>query len=250
MKKVTAELQNSQLVWYDGFVQLRESDTNLKGLVQFNEKLRILKFRTDESEEVLKPNEVTQFEYFDQELEKERKFISIDYPLNEDYKKMDGFRYVSLTDAPNGPTAFTFFELLCETKQFALICKVSKLGTIESYHYDVNFQTGSRTPRGNTTEFAQEITFYFLDTKGNVFPYNRATRIETRNSTKVAKDSFFKGITYDKSDDIELGNRFLKRIMGNQFPAVQEFISTNKLKSSDVEDLIKIVEHYKKLETN
>jgi hypothetical protein len=45
LKKVTAEFQNNHLVWSDGLIQLRESDANLKGLIQFNEKLRTLKFR-------------------------------------------------------------------------------------------------------------------------------------------------------------------------------------------------------------
>ncbi len=253
INKVTSELENENSIWYEGTVKLREDNSSLKGLIQFNEKLRILKFSSGETIEVLIPNDVVQFEFNDLEQERWREFISVDYPIREDFKKMDDFNFISLNEIKNVQSVNTFFELLGEAKIFVVLMKVNPTNVVQKRVHPLAvglnpYNPSRRAARASAHDYGQETSIYFLDNEGNMFLYSRGTWVETKKSVVRAKNNYFFGYQYVKNKDIELGNKFLKRIMGDRFPAVQEFINSNKLDSNEVEDLLKIIEFYKTLE--
>jgi hypothetical protein len=256
LKKITSEFEDNSK-WLDGSVQIREDQATLQGLVQFNEKLQTLKFDKGESIEFLTPNNVMKFEFYDPDAQLQKTFISIDYPINEDFKRLDGFRHLSLADIQSTRSTPLFFELLSETKSFAVLRKKTPIDVIQPNNnnnnlpytnpIDGNTYRGDdpRNPNRKKSEFSQEITVYFLDLNGNMFPFNRSTIIETKKSTKVVKDNFLGGMDYEKNQDIKLGDKFLERIMGSHFPVVYEYIKLNNLKSSNIEHLLKIIDYYK-----
>jgi hypothetical protein len=256
LKKITSEFEDNSK-WLNGSVQIREDQATLQGLIQFNERLQTLRFKVGETIEFLAPNNVMKFEFYDSDAQLKKTFISIDYPINEDFKRMDGFRYLSLTDVQSTRSTPLFFELLSETKSFAILRKKTPIDFIQPnnnlpYTIPINGNTYSGNDPRNLNrkkpEFSQEITVYFLDLNGNMFPFNRSTIIETKKSTKVVKDNFLGGMDYEKNQDIKLGEEFFERIMGNHFPAVEEYIKLNKLKSTNIEHLLKIIDYYKALE--
>ncbi len=253
INKVTEELENENTIWYNGSIKSREDNSTLKGLIQFNEKLRILKFSSGENIEVLIPDDVIEFEFDDLEQERWRKFISIDYPIREDFKKMDDFDFVNLNEQANTQSVNTFFELLGEAKTFVVLMKVNPINVVQKRVHPLAvkfnpYNPSRRAARASAHDYGQETTIYFLDAEGNMFPFSRGTWIETINSTVRAKNDYFLGYQHVKNKDIELGTKFLKRIMGKHFPIVKEFMTTNKLDSDKVEDLMKIIEFYKTLE--
>jgi len=253
INKVTAELENGNTIWHNGSIKSREDNSTSKGLIQFNEKLRTLKFSSGETIEVLIPDDVIEFEFNDLEQERWRKFICLDYPIREDFKKMDDFDFVNLNEQTNIQSVNTFFELLGEAKTFVVIMKVNPLDVVQKRVHPIAvrfnpYNPSRRAARASAHDYGQETTIYFLDADGNMFPFSRGTWIETTNSTILAKNDYFLGYQHVKNKDIELGTKFLKRIMGEHFPDVKEFITSNKLDSNKVDDLMKIIGFYKTLE--
>ncbi|NOS93212.1 MAG: hypothetical protein HOP30_14930 [Cyclobacteriaceae bacterium] len=259
LKKIQKEFE-SDLEWYVGSVQFRDDQQIKNGSIQYSEKLQTIRFNNNESIEFLSANSVLKFDFYDSQNKKERSFISLEYPVNEVLIKRDGFRSVSMNEIQDTRTAIIFFELLQETKSFVVLRRITPLEVLQpNSPYSTTFIPGDPTSnspinkdRTVTTKrdpvFGQVITIYFLDSEGNVIPYLRGTRIEKRNSSKMINNNSLFGEKYNSERDIELGEKFLREIMGERFPDVKEFITSNKLDSDKVEDLMKIIEFYKTLE--
>jgi hypothetical protein len=200
----------------------------LQGLFQFNEKTQVLTFKTEDEFEILSPNKVMKFDFFDQEIEDYRAFISIDYPISEDFKKEGKFLYYSLHEANNIKTVPLFFEVIRETKKFAVLVKVSSIHLIHGTKktmldpltgQPINDPLKQQTTR--LTDLAQEVSVFFLDTGGTMFLFRRGTLIETKDSTKKAKTGFWSSIDYSINPDVDLGDKFLGMMMGKHFDGVK-----------------------------
>jgi hypothetical protein len=262
LNKVAVDLQKENSQWYDGTAILKDDEqTRLQGLFQFNEKTQVLAFKSGNESEVLSPNKVMKFDFFDEEIEEYRTFISIDYPIVEDFKKEGKFLYYSLNETSNLKTIPLFFEIIRETKKFVILVNVSPIHLIQgTKNTMIDPITGRPTndplkqKKTRLNELAQEVSVFFLDTRGKLFLFDRGTFIETKDSTKKAKPEVKKGfsrfnsIEFDINSDVDLGNTFLSRMMGDYFGRVKEYMDVNKLRGNRDEDLIKIIDYYKHLE--
>jgi hypothetical protein len=226
LEKIEADLIKEQSQWYDGNIQLWVGEDKIPGLIQFNDKTQVLTFRLDGGEpETLKPSEVKKFDFFDKENRITRNFIAADA---------------------------SFHEIIIQTKHFSLLSNTTSIKAIQSSamrsYYNPN--TGGYGSLGTETrtELGQEMTLFFYDLDEKLYPAIRVTKIETKKSTKEAKDGFWKRFTYDKNPDIDLDEKLLSQMMDIYFPRVKEYMIANKLDRNKFEDLIKIVEYFKQLE--
>jgi hypothetical protein len=257
LNKVEAHLAKENSQWYDGNIQLWEDVEKIPGSIRFNDKTQVLTFKLDEGEpEILKPSEVKRFEFFDTERKLVRSFISIEYPIIEgvisEQKAQNNFETTSNQSPSTSPT---FFEIINQTKYFSLLSKTSKLQTIDQIERNwahitriMVYQNPSNVNinKGRYNNLGQEITFFIFGVDGKLRPAIRLTKIETKNSTKDANDRW--SYKYDKNPDIDLDEKLLSQMMDVYFPRVKEYMIANKLDKNKIEDLIKIVEHFKQLE--
>jgi hypothetical protein len=257
LKKVEAELIKEYSQWYDGSIQLWVVENKIQGLIQFNDKTQVLTFKLEGAEsEILKPNEVKEFEFFDDESQVVRNFISLDYPVIESFSGEKKIRFYSLNDMDtngNVKTTPEFFEIIKKTKNFALISKISSLNSIQgtSTQYTPVSQAGGLPYSVTRNELGQEITLFFYDLTAKLYPAIRMTKIETKKTTQKIKNSFLypvADVSYSKNPDIDLDEKLLSKLMGNYFRDVKEYMSANKLKCNKVGDLLRIIDYYKKLE--
>lgn len=256
LKKVEADLAKEYSQWYDGSIQLWVDENKIQGLIQFNDKTQVLTFKLEGAEsEILKPNEVKEFEFFDEESKVVRSFISLDYPVIESFSEEKKIRYYAIHDANgdrNIKTAPEFFEVIKKTKSFMLISKASSLSTIQktSIQY-APISTTSGVPSSVTrNELGQEITLFFYDLTSKLYPAIRMTKIETKKSTQKIKNSSFYpigGVNYSKNPDIDLDEKLLTKLTGIYFPHIKEYMNANKLRCNEVGDLLKIIDYYKQL---
>lgn len=256
LNKVARDLEKENSEWHDGTATLKDVEgTKLQGLFQFNEKTQVLSFKTEDESEVLSPNRVMKFDFFDQEIQNYRTFVSIDYPINEDFKKEGKFLYYSLHEDTDVKTASLFFEVIRETRRFAVLVKLSPIHLVHGIEKSMldpltgqptNNPLKQKTTR--LTDLAQEVSVFFLEASGTMFLFSRSTLIETKDSTKKAKTGFLRSVDYNVNPDIDLGDKFLRKMMGDYFFRVKQYMDANKLRGNRDEDLIKIIDYYKQLE--
>jgi hypothetical protein len=242
MSKVEADLIEENSQWYDGSIQLLDDDSKIPGLLLFNDKTQLLSIKLEGGQsEILRPNELKSFEFYDKENQLIRSFVSINYPLIESFIGERKVKYYSLKTEEK--TVPLFFEIIKQTKSFMLLCKTDALHLI-----------GKAKDRGSfyqkKYEFGQEVTLYFYDLKEKLYPAIRVTKIETKEKTKNAKNSyyFFGRVSYIKKPDIVLDEKLLSKIMISNFSKVSEYINSNTIDINDVEGLLKTIEYYKHLE--
>ncbi len=243
LNKVAADLQKESSQWYHGNALLKDDElTKVQGLFQFNDKTRVLTFKGEEEAEILLPSKVVKFDFFDEEIQKKRSFISIDYPIVEDFKKDGKLLYYSLNEIYNQKTVPLFFEVIRETKKFVVLSKTTAINHIvtrKSVSVGV-YPYNAIAPNNTQNELLQGITLFFLSTTRDLFLFSRDTRVETKTSTKKAKNNYQK--------NVRLGDVLLPKMMGIYFPHVEGYISANKLDWNKIEDLTKIIDYYKQLE--
>jgi hypothetical protein len=231
MSKVEADLVKEQSQWFQGSIELWVDSPKILGALRFNDKTQVLTFKVEGGEpETLKPNEVKRFEFFDEEKHLTRNFISVD--------NLD------------------FFEIIVNTKEFSLLSKTTTIKPIaktgNQYYYNPANNSSNPLPTKDVKiELGQEVTILFCDLYDNLLPAIRVTKLETKKSNKTAKDGFFSRFTYEKNGDLYLvDDALLSRLMGVYFENVKKYISKNNLDKNEIEDLIKIVQYYKELESN
>jgi len=243
LAKVEADLIKEQAQWNDGSIQLWGDSSKISGSLLFNDKTQLLAFKLEGGEpENLRPNEAKGFEFFDTENQLMRSFVSMNYPIIESFTKEDKIKFYSSISEEK--TIFEFFEVVKKTEAFNLLCKTDALHMIgKAKKRGPNYQ--------KKYELGQEVTLFFYDLKEKIFPAIRVTKIETKETPKKAKNKFyfFGRVTYIKNPDIDLDEKLLSKIMHSYFPKVKEYIVTSKLDISNIEHLLKIIDHYKQLES-
>jgi len=248
LAKVEADLIKEQAQWNDGSIQLWGDSSKISGSLLFNDKTQLLAFKLEGGEpENLRPNEAKGFEFFDTENQLMRSFVSMNYPKIESFTKEDKIKFYSSISEEK--TILEFFEVVKKTEAFDLLCKTDALHMIEKNKKREIIYDGSLYQKKYV--LGQEVTLFFYDLKEKMFPAIRVTKIETKKATKNAKNKyyFFWGVHYTKNPDIDLDEKLLSKIMHSYFPKVKEYIVTSKLDISNIEHLLKIIDHYKQLES-
>jgi hypothetical protein len=185
--KVTTELTTKN-DWGQGSI-LTADGRELKGSIKYNEKLGVVDFEDGDDAKSFNPRAVTAFEFFDEVLQKQRIFYSLEY-----------------TDPEKGSRAPFFFEVLKDFQSFLILSKVDP----------VKIKERSTTPSGpgmpthyNTmTEITQVETIYFLDEDEKILPYIQVKRkvvdSDLRDSEKNKKSFVDKDLLANYFTDEEI----------------------------------------------
>lgn len=220
-KKATMYAENIG-EWYEGSIMLANGN-EIQGLIKFNENTGVLSYESGSVSKSFTPKNVAGFEFFDDALNKQKVFYSLEYIDPQ-------------TDVPRK----LFFEVIKEFKSFAVLSKVDPI-IIEQ---KINSGNSLRMPAGasNGTAFAapevsQTETIYFMSDKGKIDPYLQIIEKEREGSLfdkRKTKNKFIK-------------DELLEQYTGSYFNRLNDFAKDNDLSLKRKKDLIRILEYYEEL---
>jgi hypothetical protein len=241
-KGAVSNLQKAGSEWSDGTLFLKD-ETILKGKIQYNDKNGALSLKTEEGSDSYSANTVLKFSFFYKILNGYRNFISLDYPM-ENLKKGIINSY-SLTDFDSrkskGPIVPTFFEVLRETNEFALLSKIKPIKYKEKASGGASHSPTGVVYSGPVTvfdEIKQNEIIFLLNANGDIAPYIEFVNKEIYNTS--FKDSKGSKSTKKRKIDSDL----LEEVIGELYPQLMEYAKANKLKTTRRDDLLKIIDHY------
>lgn len=236
-ERVVNNLQKSSSFWNDGTIFLKDGNV-LKGKIQYNDKNGTLSYKVDDNPESYSANTVTKFEFYDHSIETPRNFISLDYPLESILNdKVKAYTLASSKNNDEGNIP-TFFEVLRETDQFAVLSKLKPIKyTQKSSRGGVGVNGVSVGVNVYYDEVKQSEILFILNSEGEVLPYIELISKERYN---VTFNSNGRKATKRRNKNGDL----LEEIFGEFYPTVENFIKTHKLRKTNREDFLKIIDHY------
>lgn len=208
--------------WREGRVLL-SNGSELSGLLRFDDNSGILTFQDGDVSKTLIARSVAGFEFYDEETEKQRVFISIEYDDGQTTSK------------------FYFFELLKEAGAFAILSKIDPIDVqMKSTGSSPYFApTGQYLP-GTTfysTEIHQTETVFIMDVNGGIKPYVKILEREVSDLFGDRKRSRNKFV--DK--------KLLENYTGNYFARLEDYAEKNGLSFKIKGDLLKVIDYYTEL---
>lgn len=218
-KLVTKHLLENVHKWSEGRVFLTDG-SELTGLVRFDDNSGILSFRDGDFSKTLIAKSASGFEFYDEELARQRFFFSREYD--------DGITYGK----------YYFFEVLMELDHFALLSKVDPIAVEINNGGSAPYMApygGAVLPGGSysTTEVHQTETIFVMGKDGEILPYVRILEKEISGlfGGKRTKNKF-----YQKD--------LLEKYTGRHYQQLEAFAKKNGLNFKIKSDLLEILNHY------
>jgi hypothetical protein len=211
--------------WFDGSVMLT-TGRELKGLVKYNDRTDIVSLESGRESKSFTARHVKAFEFFDEVEARQRVFYAVD-----------------VEDRINNVRRPLFFEVLLDTKDFALISKIAPI-RFERKEYTTpamfNPATGSFTAGryyGYPSTISQTETLFLFSKEGEIRPYLEI------------KEKEIDGMFYDRSivKNRVLDEDVLKRYTRGHYGEVVTFAKENSLNLREKKDLISALSYYKKI---
>ena len=206
---------NQKVNWYRGEIVLR-SDKKLVGFVQNNDKLGLVKFKTDldepeNEEESFQEKSILTLEYFDTDRNKMRHFYTFNYKSEQ-----TGF---------SGPL---LFEVLKDFKTFAVLSKKSKMDVVGK---DKSGMEGFSDAAGLIV--GQQEGFFCLNETGRIEYFLLVEYLQ--------KD----GIVKDKSKTkVKYREEVIRKYLKDHWNEMKEYAEKNGLRFSNKDDVITLLDHY------
>jgi hypothetical protein len=195
--------------------------SSIKGIVTYNDNEGFVQVLEGTESHSYAPKRVIAFEFFDDALNRKRNFLSLE-----------------ATNTETGQIDFVFFEILGEFENFAILTKKDRIQTeVISSGGGYNPATGNSWPATSSTVAYQTETVYFLNAEGKLEPY-------TQNIDREVERTFADSRT---NKDRYVKKNLLEQYTGEHYPALQAYIDENKLKLKRKEDLILVIQEYKRL---
>jgi hypothetical protein len=236
-KTINKKLKDELTKWYRGTLSLTDGTTK-DGLIQYNDKIGTLALKSEEGTESYSANTVTKFHFLDTVLNLTRNFISLDYPVEHLKNKI--VAPFSLSSNTGERLMATFFEVLGETNQFALLSKIKPIEYKQKVRTTGGYNGITYTPATTTVveELNQDEILFFLNHEGDMMPYLEIINKESE------KNTFGIPRTKKKLKVKNVDSDLLATITGVHYAKLIEFAKTNKLDVEDKEDLVKIIDYY------
>jgi hypothetical protein len=221
-KKEKEELMSIREEWFEGSI-MEKNGTELKGLIWYNDNNGVLSFRDGNNARVFTARSVAGFECFDENLQKQRVYYTLEY---DDPEHEGGKRPY-------------FFEVIKDFKTFAVLAKTNPVemevkGNNNSVYSPYPIIAG---PGGNNyTEVSQTETIYFLNSKGVIEPY-----------LKVIKKEFIGRYYWDEKREKNklVEPRLLAEYITEPvYEKLETYAKSNDLKFRNKEDFLKILNYY------
>jgi hypothetical protein len=213
------ELLNDKSGWSEGSIMLAD-DTELKGLVKYNDRNGVLSFHDGENSRAFTPRSVLGFEFFDEGMQQQRVFYSFPYEDSKDDIKRP-----------------LFFEAVKQFKKFAILVKTDPVNVEQKAS---NSNAGIwYTSGGTRTVVSQVETIYVMGDDGVIHAYFKSTREQdgARSLLRKGEDTKTKKASIDK-DLLE------DYISANDYEVLQKYARENDLSFKDKVDFIKIMNYY------
>lgn len=219
-----AEILTEDLPRGRGSVTLFDGSKVL-GEVTFNDNDGIVTVKTgDDETKSFNAKKIIAFEFLDDLTLRNRSFLVIDY-----------------ADPGTGQSGFSFFEVLGEFETFAIVSRIDRVKAEPEQPLLGPYTSPALTDRSSTrTVTSQTETIFFLNAQGDFQPY-----------IKTVKREFERLLVDSKQDKNSFVDRdLLEEYTGEHYIALRNFIKENKLKLKVKEDLLRVIEEYKRLASN
>lgn len=215
------ELLNDKTGWSEGSILLSDN-SQITGMVKYNDREGILSYHDGENKRVFGPRSVLGFEFFDDALQRQRVFYTLDYEVQGSKKPM-------------------IFEVLREFKTFAVLVKFDPVQSEYRTTTWSNPNTGYGTPAatgGGGTVLSQTETVYFMGRDGEVDPYFQNT-VEQNGMRSIftGKDDRVKSKVIDR-DLLE------KYTEPELYAKMVSYAKENDLEFRTQDDLLKILDYH------
>ena len=207
--------------WGEGSV-INNSGTELKGLINYNDKKGIVSFENGSESKTFVARQILGFEYYDTRVERQRIFYSLEY---EDDQTQSGDPVI--------------FEVLKEFKTFAVLYKSDpvEFKQYESMYPGFGSAAPNTTTVRNYTQITQRETIYLFPADGKIMPLLEMSFRQSEGRVIDRKRT--------KSDLVN--KDILIKCTGNHYPELEVYAAKNNFDFGEREDLMKIFEYYEKL---
>ncbi len=211
--------------WFQGSLMLN-SGKEYKGLIKYNDKTDIVCLENGRESKSFTARHVRGFEFFDEVAQEQRVFYSVE-----------------VEDKVNNVKRPLFFEVLVDTKDFALISKIAPI-KMERKEYSTpamfNPATGSFTAGryyGYPSTVSQTETLFLFSKEGEIRPILEI------------KEKEIDGMFFDRSivKNRILDHDVLKRFTNPHYSTLLSYAKENDLSIKEKKDLITLLHYYKSL---
>jgi hypothetical protein len=224
--KITESILPVSLEWSEGSIMLNDG-TELKGLLRYNDKNGLLSYESGNDAKSLTARNVAGFEFFDEDIQKQRVFYAFPYE-----------------DSQNNIKRPLFFEVIKEFGSFVVLSKVDPIDIEQKSvstpgAFNPTTNTIARgTNFGTSTEISQTETIYIMDAKSNIQPYIKIVEKEV--------DGVFYNTSKTKTKMVD--DDLLAEHIGSEMrKKLTAYAKENKLSFKRKGDLIKILNYYSEL---
>lgn len=227
-KSPKMELLNNRTEWSEGSILL-EDNTELKGMVKYNDHEGILSYNDGDNTRAFGPRSVLGFEFFDESKQRQRIFYTLDYESPEDNVRKP-----------------LFFELLREFKNFSVLVKYDPIQTERKAVMWLNPHDNAMSTLNPASErivkqtvVSQIETVYLMGMDGEIEAYFK-NKVEQNGMRSVftGKDDRVKSKVLDRD--------LLEKYVGPELYAkLTAYAEEHDLKFKTQDDLLKILDHHK-----
>lgn len=197
--------------WVNGAIVFDDNSTR-KGLVQFNDKLGMIKFRKtpDSAEDSFVETSVVAMQLFD-----------------EDTGTWRHFALFNVDDAQSGKRRALLFEVLMEFRKFALLTRVERVNVGVRTRYDATL----RTPYTVKVGYEQFENLCLVDEDGNATVVLSVSEFERNKLSMASKLKPY------------LDKRALEKYLGDDWDQFLVLVKNNKLNLKRRDDFIRAFEY-------
>jgi hypothetical protein len=222
-RKDTAELLGDDFEWSEGSILL-SSGEELKGLIKFNDRNGVLAHHDGDNSRPFSPRSVSSFEFFDERVQQQRVF----YSLEDEDPQTNAKRPL-------------FFELLRDYKTFAILLRTDRTEMIERIATAPGAMTGGvpSAPmiRTSSIELSQSQTVCILNSEGEILHYFKCITTEDgRKSWSTGEDLK----TKNKMIDEDLLEEYITEPV---YAKLVSYAKGNKLNFKELPDFRKVLEY-------
>jgi hypothetical protein len=226
-KKLRKDLYGQNTEWSEGSIMLADGK-ELKGVVRYNDKTGVLSYDDGAEPRTFTSRSVASFGFFDEGLQQQRTFYSLEY-----------------SDPADGIARYYFFEVLKDFGDFAVISKTDRINIEQKSSPSgggMNPATGTLTPSYSTTsiEYSQTETIFFMNADGKIEAYLKI----------IEKD-----IDRTLFDGQRTKNRFMDELVFIKYASdvwadLESYADENHLSFKRKADLLQILNEYQRLRSN
>jgi hypothetical protein len=216
--KEMKELSTYTEQWSDGLITLTDK-TELNGLIKYDDRNGVLSYQNGDDSRSFSPRTVMSFEFFDQNLGKQRLFYTLEYK-----------------DPKIDIAKLYFFEVLKEYKNFAVLSKTDPL-EVQTYSQSSGLNGMHYTEQ---TAVSQTSTVFLMNSSGSVVPYIR--QIEGKKITKVA------AFSKDRNKLIAPKNKLAEFVGAEVYERLVHYAKQNELSFDYREEFLKILAYYDQIQ--